>query len=87
MVVDEYSTQCEMCGNYNVKCICPNCLIFDLLSISENQTYKDMKQAISDLINKLAEIDNKDMKQAISDLINKLAEIDNTKNNNKLKEE
>jgi len=32
------------------------CLIADLKSISENETYADMKQAVLDLVNELEEM-------------------------------
>ena len=38
MVVDEYSTQCEICGIYNVKCICPDCFIKMLEDLIENHS-------------------------------------------------
>ena len=63
MVVDEYSTECDICGCYNVKIICPNCLrkyglevIEDLKQYKTNDTYqRGYEDGIMNLITLLEE--------------------------------
>lgn len=52
MVVDEYSTECDICGIYNVKIICPSCAIKFLEPLNEliNEVEKHDSEGVQCLI-------------------------------------